>query len=101
MLGGWPFPRTHNLEELQRLGETADAAWPLKGLDLTELTPYTAQLRYDFEFIRQPSKRSIKVTVKDALSARARHRRNLGVGGYRKLVACIIASNVALHNRTR
>ncbi len=24
--------------------------WPLASLDLTELTPYATQLRYDFEF---------------------------------------------------
>lgn len=33
-----PFPLTHNLEDLQRLGETAVASWPLTGMDLTELT---------------------------------------------------------------
>lgn len=47
---GQPFPRTHNLEELQCLGETAIPAWPFRGLDLTELSAYAVQVRYDFEF---------------------------------------------------
>ena len=50
VLAGKPFPPTHNLEDLQRIGETALEAWPLGGLDLAELTPYAVQLRYDFEF---------------------------------------------------
>jgi HEPN domain-containing protein len=44
-----PFPRTHNLEELQHLGE-ALPAWPLAGLDLTQLSSYAVEVRYDFEF---------------------------------------------------
>ena len=48
-LQGEPFPRTHNLEELQRLGE-ALPAWPLAGLDLTQLSSYAVEVRYDFEF---------------------------------------------------
>jgi HEPN domain-containing protein len=46
---GEPFPRTHNLEELQRLGE-ALPAWPLAALDLTQLSSYAVEVRYDFEF---------------------------------------------------
>jgi HEPN domain-containing protein len=46
---GEPFPRTHNLEELQHLGE-ALPAWPLAGLDLTQLSSYAVEVRYDFEF---------------------------------------------------
>lgn len=48
-LRGEPFPRTHNLEELQHLGE-ALPAWPLAGLDLTQLSSYAVEVRYDFEF---------------------------------------------------
>ena len=44
-----PFHRTHNLEELQHLGE-ALPAWPLTGLDLTQLSSYAVEVRYDFEF---------------------------------------------------
>jgi len=46
---GEPFHATHNLEELQHMGE-ALPAWPLPALDLTELTSYAVEARYDFEF---------------------------------------------------
>ena len=46
---GEPFHRTHNLEELQHLGE-ALPAWPLAGLDLAQLSSYAVEVRYDFEF---------------------------------------------------
>jgi HEPN domain-containing protein len=46
---GEPFPRTHNLEELQHLGEAVHA-WPLAGLDLTQLSSYAVEVRCDFEF---------------------------------------------------
>ncbi|MGA3211208.1 MAG: HEPN domain-containing protein [Terriglobales bacterium] len=49
-LNAQPFPFTHNLEKLQQLGESAVPAWPLKGLDLAELTVFAVQTRYDFEF---------------------------------------------------
>ncbi len=48
-LRGEPFHRTHNLEELQHLGE-ALPAWPLAGMDLAELSSYAVEARYDFEF---------------------------------------------------
>jgi len=44
-----PFHRTHDLEELQHIGE-ALPAWPLGGVDLTELSAYAVEARYDFEF---------------------------------------------------
>jgi hypothetical protein len=44
-----PIPRTHNLEELPQLCLTL-AALPVTDMDLTELTPYAVELRYDFEF---------------------------------------------------
>ncbi len=46
---GQPFARTHNVEELQRAGESLPA-WPLTGLDLTQLSSYAVEIRYDFEF---------------------------------------------------
>ena len=46
---GQPFHRTHDLDELQHQGE-ALAAWPLAGLDFTELSSYAVEVRYDFEF---------------------------------------------------
>jgi HEPN domain-containing protein len=48
-LRGEPFHRTHDLEELQHLGEGLPA-WPLAGLDLAELSSYAVEARYDFEF---------------------------------------------------
>ena len=48
-LRGEPFHRTHDLEELQHLGE-ALPAWPLAGMDLTQLSSYAVEVRYDFEF---------------------------------------------------
>jgi len=47
---GQPFPRPHDLEELQRLGEALIPSWPLRAIDLTELSGYSVQTRYDFEF---------------------------------------------------
>ena len=44
------FHQTHNLEELQRLGQSSVPGWPLAGMDLTELTSYAVQVRYDLEF---------------------------------------------------
>ena len=45
-----PFPFTHNLEELEALCKDLFPEWPLADADLTNLTPYAVQLRYDFEF---------------------------------------------------
>ncbi len=44
------FPFTHNLEELETLCKDLFPEWPLADVDLTILTPYAVQLRYDFEF---------------------------------------------------
>jgi HEPN domain-containing protein len=43
-------PRTHDLEELQHWGESEVASWPLRGMDLAELTPYAIEMRYDLDF---------------------------------------------------
>jgi HEPN domain-containing protein len=44
---GQPFPHTHNLEELERRCIDLDPAPDFGELDLTLLTPYAVQLRYD------------------------------------------------------
>lgn len=44
------IPRTHDLEELQRLCAEQEAMPELAALDLTELTAYGVELRYDTEF---------------------------------------------------
>jgi hypothetical protein len=64
-----PFQRTHNLEELQRLGETL-AAWPLVGLDLTQLSSYAVEARYDFEF--WPDRQTAQEAIALALEVRGR-----------------------------
>ena len=38
------------MDELHELCRTAVPSWNLVGVDLTELTPYAVELRYDFEF---------------------------------------------------
>ncbi len=50
---GTEIPRTHNLEELQVSSVKllpASAASILGSLDLSELTPYAVEIRYDAEF---------------------------------------------------
>lgn len=47
---GHPFPRTHNLEELERLCARLSPAPALAAVDLAGLTPYAVQMRYDFGF---------------------------------------------------
>lgn len=47
---GQPFPLTHNLEELERRCAAVNPAPDLTGCDLTQLTPYAVQLRYDSSF---------------------------------------------------
>lgn len=44
------IPRTHDLEELQRLCIAMEFMPELAALDLTELTAYAVELRYDTEF---------------------------------------------------
>ncbi len=44
------IPRTHDLEELQRLCVAMEPMPELAALDLTELTAYAVELRYDAEF---------------------------------------------------
>ncbi|HEY3230227.1 MAG TPA: HEPN domain-containing protein [Roseiflexaceae bacterium] len=47
---GQSFPLTHNLEELERRCAAVNPAPDLTGCDLTQLTPYAVQLRYDPSF---------------------------------------------------
>ena len=47
---GIQIPRTHNLEELEKLCATFTPAPNFNGLDLPLLTPYAVQMRYDPEF---------------------------------------------------
>ena len=44
------IPRTHDIEELQRLCVTREPIPGLSVLDLAELTAYAVELRYDAEF---------------------------------------------------
>ncbi len=45
-----PLPRTHDLEELQRLVLAARASKELAGLDLFEASDYAVMARYDLQF---------------------------------------------------
>lgn len=45
-----PFPHTHNLEELARLCCALDPSLDFGRVDVTELTPFAVEMRYDFEF---------------------------------------------------
>ena len=47
---GQPVLRTHDLEELQRLCGTLAPPVELEELDLTELSGYAVELRYDADF---------------------------------------------------
>lgn len=47
---GNPIPRTHDLDELQRMCVVIQPYQELEELDLTEVTDYAVQLRYDIEF---------------------------------------------------
>ncbi|MGD0694563.1 MAG: HEPN domain-containing protein [Terriglobia bacterium] len=44
------FPFTHDLEELQEIGAAKVRGWPFVGLELSLLTDYAVELRYDFAF---------------------------------------------------
>jgi HEPN domain-containing protein len=66
-LAGEPLQRTHNREELQHLGESLPA-WPLAGLDLTQLSSYAVEARYDFEF--WPDRQTAQEAVALALEVR-------------------------------
>jgi HEPN domain-containing protein len=68
-----PVPRTHNLEELERLCAALVPAWPAGEMDLAELTAFAVELRYDFEFWpdRQTAEKALATVeaVRDAVLA--------------------------------
>ena len=47
---GRPIPRTHNLEDLVGPCESLYPKLDLDEVELSELTPFAVELRYDFEF---------------------------------------------------
>ena len=47
---GETFPATHNLEELEAICRDSLPEWKLSGVDLTILTPYAVEMRYDLQF---------------------------------------------------
>ena len=57
------IPRTHNLEELQRLCLQQIPEMKIDGMDLAEITPYAVELRYDFEFWpdRQTAEQALEI----------------------------------------
>ncbi len=65
-----PIPRTHNLEELEQRCRHVVPAFTLTDVDVSELTPYAVELRYDAEF--WPN----EATAEEAL-ATAQHVRNV------------------------
>lgn len=60
---GQPAPRSHNLEELQRLCIVIAPELLIPEVDLTELTSYAVQLRCDFDFWpdRDTAEQALKV----------------------------------------
>jgi HEPN domain-containing protein len=69
-LHGLDAPRIHNLEELRHWGESAVSDWPLHGMDLTELTPYAVEMRYDLDF--WPDRETVLQAVHMATEVRRR-----------------------------
>ena len=49
-LRGHLIPRTHDLEELQRMCLAVEPELGIAAFDLSELTSYAVEMRYDFEF---------------------------------------------------
>lgn len=64
-----PIPRTHNLEELEAVCATLSPRPDLSTVDLSELTPYAVQLRYDFEFWPDPETAEHAVEVAERVRA--------------------------------
>ncbi|MHC1783257.1 MAG: HEPN domain-containing protein [Anaerolineaceae bacterium] len=61
-----PIPRTHDLDELQKTCELVKPIDGLSDLDLSEITDYAVQLRYDVEFWpeRQIAERALQIAVR-------------------------------------
>lgn len=64
-----PIPRTHDLEELQQLCLRVTPMPELAGLDLTDLTGYGVELRYDAEFWPSQGTARESVAVADRVRA--------------------------------
>jgi len=58
-----PIPRSHDLDELQRLCLTVYSDPELAALDLAEATEYAVSLRYDIEFWPEKSTAEGAVTL--------------------------------------
>jgi HEPN domain-containing protein len=60
-----PIPRTHNLEELARFCLAQDPSLDLGHVDVTELTPFAVEMRYDFEFwpSRETAQEALALTL--------------------------------------
>ncbi len=80
-LKGWlaladaPIPRTHNLEDLQALCLALPAsavASGLDGLDLSGLTPFAVESRYDHEFWPERDEADSAVALAGCVCAAAR-----------------------------
>ena len=61
-----PIPRTHNLEELQRICASLSPEWSFSDAELSELTSFAIELRYDFEFWpdRETTERALKLVAR-------------------------------------
>ena len=69
-----PLPRTHNLEDLQAQclsTMAADRLVDLRRLDLSELTPFAVESRYDIEFWPDQAEASAAVAVAAVVCALA------------------------------
>ena len=73
-LAGAPIARTHNLEDLQQqcLETFPSGALPgLRGEDLSQLTAFAVESRYDVEFWPTPSEAADAVAVATRIHAQA------------------------------
>ena len=69
-----PIPRTHNLEELQALClalPQPEIASGLEALDLSELTPFAVEARYDIEFWPERAEAEAAVSIAARVCAAA------------------------------
>jgi HEPN domain-containing protein len=66
---GQPIPRTHDLEELQRLCAQLLSLPEFATLDLTELSGYAVELRYDADFWPEVDSASDAVALAEKVRA--------------------------------
>ena len=67
-----PIPRTHNLEDLQALClalPPPDIASGLEALDLSELTPFAVEARYDIEFWPERAEADVAIAARVCAAA--------------------------------